>query len=192
MSKAIYAGSFDPLTNGHVWMIKKAASLFNELIIAVGVNPDKKYRYSEKARLDCLKNFLETLPKSGLNGEPQHITVDVTRNQYLVDYATTQKADFLVRGIRNATDLEYERTMRHVNERISPTGIQTVFLMPPKDIEDISSSFVKGMIGPPGWTHKVRDMVPAQTLDLIFRDEAHRRWTSLWGSGRFQYVEGIL
>ena len=130
MKKAIYAGSFDPPTNGHLWMIEQGARLFGELIVAIGVNPDKEYTFSLDERVEVLKNITRKC---------QNIRIDTFENQFLVDYARSVGAAYILRGIRSESDYEYERAMRNINSDLDP-NIVTVFLMPPREIAEINSS----------------------------------------------------
>lgn len=150
MPKAIYAGSFDPLTNGHLWMVRTAADLFRELVVAIGVNPEKIYAYSLPDRLRLLRECTAGMP---------NVTVDSFENQFLVRYARRMGADYIVRGIRNESDYSREREMRYINDDLEPE-VTTVFLMPPREIAEVSSSFVRGLIGPEGWKDVVSRFVP--------------------------------
>ena len=155
MRTAVYAGSFDPLTNGHLWMIDQGARLFDKLIVAVGTNPDKQYTYSLEERMEMLSEALKNNPS---------VEVAHFHNRFLVDFAMEEKADYILRGIRTSTDYEYERLMRHINNDMAPK-VTTIFLMPPRDIAELSSSMVKGLIGPVGWENQVKRYVP----DHVFR-----------------------
>mgnify|MGYP006088870249 FL=1 len=155
--KAVYAGSFDPLTNGHLWMIKQGLSLFDHLTVAIGINPEKNYTYGVDERLEILK---KTLPLS------DNLDIAYFENLYLVDYATEIGASYILRGIRSAHDYEFERGMRHTNSQLKK-DITTVFLMPPRDLAEVSSSMVKGLIGPEGWEEHVAKMVPPAVFDKI-------------------------
>lgn len=163
---AVYAGSFDPPTNGHVWMIREGARMFGTLNVAVGTNPDKHSTFG----IDLRRNWLEEIVDevSGeLKAEGRHSpTISVTsfENRFLVEYAFSLGATFILRGIRNETDFTYERTMRLINADLHPT-ITTVFLMPPRDLCEVSSSSIKGMIGPRGWQEVVRRYLPP----VVFR-----------------------
>ena len=146
----VYAGSFDPLTVGHLWMIEQGIRLFNRLIVAVGVNPEKRYTFTLDERLNMLH---ESLAKY------RNVSVTSFSNRYLIDYAQSIHASHILRGIRSESDYEYERIMRNINSDLDPT-ICSVFLMPPRDIAEVSSSMVKGLVGPKGWQKIVRKYVP--------------------------------
>ena len=146
----VYAGSFDPLTVGHMWMIEEGARLFDHLTVAIGVNPDKKYTSTMEDRLAMLHESTKGI---------RNVTIASFSNHYLIHYAQLIKATHILRGIRTESDYEYERTMRNVNGDLD-ANICTVFLMPPRGIAEISSSMVRGMIGPVGWQKIVRKYVP--------------------------------
>ena len=151
----VYAGSFDPLTIGHLWMIEQGVTLFDRLIVAVGTNPDKRYTFSLAERLDMLRETLKPY---------RNLTVTSFSNRYLIDYAKLIRATHVLRGIRSAADYEFERTMRNINGDLD-SRICTVFLMPPRDIAEVSSIMVKGLVGPKGWQKVVRKYVP----DPVYR-----------------------
>ena len=146
----VYAGSFDPLTVGHLWMIQEGVNLFERLIVAVGTNPEKRYTFSLEERLSMLGESLK---------QYRNLSVTSFSNRYLIDYAQSVGATYILRGIRSESDYEYERTMRNINGDLDP-GIVSVFLMPPRDIAEVSSSMVKGLVGPKGWQKVVRKYVP--------------------------------
>jgi|SRR5215471_720883 len=146
----VYAGSFDPLTIGHLWMIGEGARLFEQLIVAVGVNPDKQQTFSVDERLVMLSESCSSF---------HNVSVASFSNRYLIDYAESVAATHILRGIRSAGDYEYERTMRNINGDLDPR-ICTVLLIPPRDIAEVSSSMVKGLIGPAGWRKIVKKYVP--------------------------------
>ena len=146
----VYAGSFDPITVGHLWMIEQGVRLFDQLVVAIGINPDKKYTFSLEERLSLLGASTRHL---------KNLKVTSYSNRYLIDYGQSIKATHILRGIRSESDYEFERTMRNINGDLD-AGICTVFLMPPRNIAEVSSSMVKGLIGPSGWKKVVRSYVP--------------------------------
>lgn len=154
----IYAGSFDPPTIGHLWMIEQGASLFDELVVVLGVNPDKKSYLTEAQRMDALRGML-------VNG-PANVHVEKMNGGFLVDFARRLGATHLLRGIRNSTDFEYEKAMERMNARMEPE-IRTVYLVPPPELETISSSCVRGFAGVQGWQRWVQACVPANVFNII-------------------------
>src|SRR6202000_1944144 len=134
----VYAGSFDPPTIGHLWMIEQGVRLFDRLIVAVGVNPDKKYTFTLDARLEMLRDSTKKF---------RNVSIASFSNRYLINYAQTVGASHILRGIRTESDYEFERTMRNINGDLDPK-ICTIFLMPPRGIAEVSSSMVRGLIGP--------------------------------------------
>lgn len=151
MRTAVYAGSFDPPTNGHLWMIEEGSRLFDKLVVAVGTNPDKKPLFSVQERVQLLKELTAGLP---------NVTVSSFTGQYLVRYAKAAGAGYLLRGVRSGADYGFEQGMRHVNAELEP-GVESVFLIPPRELSEVSSSFVKGLVGPVGWQDVVGRYVPA-------------------------------
>ena len=149
--KGVYAGSFDPVTNGHMYMIREGARLFDELVVAIGINPDKRYTFTLEERLQFLKKSTRGIP---------NVTLDHYSNMFLVSYAKQIGAGYILRGIRNPNDYEYERGMRYVNADMNPSVV-TAFLIPPREISEVSSSFVKGLVGPNGWERIVKDYLPS-------------------------------
>jgi pantetheine-phosphate adenylyltransferase len=157
MRIAVYAGSFDPLTNGHLWMIQRGLEMFDRLIVAIGNNPSKSYSYSVEERLEMLR---ASLPAS------DRLEIDHFDNRYLVDYAKKKNATYILRGIRSPNDYEYERVMRHINADMAPE-ITTAFLMPPRDVAELSSSMIKSLTGPEGWEETVKRYVPPEVFKVL-------------------------
>ncbi|MFT6864956.1 MAG: pantetheine-phosphate adenylyltransferase [Akkermansiaceae bacterium] len=157
MQTAVYAGSFDPPTNGHLWMIRQGLGLFDRLVVAIGQNPSKNYTFTTAERISLLR---QSIPSC------ERLTITHFDNRYLVDYAKEVDAHFVLRGIRSPGDYEYERVMRHINGDMAP-DIHTVFLMPPRDKAELSSSMVMGLIGPEGWEKTVRRYVPEPVFEAL-------------------------
>ncbi|MCZ7647954.1 MAG: pantetheine-phosphate adenylyltransferase [Planctomycetota bacterium] len=149
--RAVYAGSFDPVTEGHMFMIREGARLFDRLVVAIGTNPGKQYTFTLDERLDALRRCTARI---------RNVSIDRFESRFLVDYARSIGASYILRGVRTAHDFEYEKTMRHINGDMAP-GLSTVFLIPPRELAELSSSFVKGLVGPKGWPKVVKQYVPA-------------------------------
>ena len=157
MKKAVYAGSFDPVTNGHLWMIERGVLLFDELVVAVGGNPNKTVTFSLEERMEMLKGSVHHL---------SHVIIESFVDQFLVHYAHSVGAQYILRGMRNERDYEFEREMRHINSDLQP-DIITIFLIPPRKMSEVSSSLVKGFIGTRGWKTVVRQYVPEAALRFL-------------------------
>lgn len=160
--RCVYAGSFDPVTRGHLYMIEQGSRLFEELIVAVGSNPAKRYSFSIEERLGFIRRAIAHLP---------NVKVDRFEREFLVSYCQRVHAKYLLRGMRSQADYEFERTMRYVNSDLDP-GISTVFLMPPRELAEVSSSFVKGLVGPTGWEDIVRRYVPDPVYEAFLKHAA--------------------
>jgi pantetheine-phosphate adenylyltransferase len=142
-----------------MWMIEQGAQLFDRLTVAVGVNPEKKYTFSLEDRLEMLRESTAGLA---------NVSVASFSNQYLINYAQVLGATHILRGIRTESDYEFERTMRNINGDLD-SGICTVFLMPPRGIAEVSSSMVRGLIGPIGWRKIVRKYVPQPVYGRLLK-----------------------
>jgi pantetheine-phosphate adenylyltransferase len=138
-------------------MIERGLALFDRLIVAIGSNPNKTYSFSVAQRMEFLR---ACAPAS------ERLLIAPFDNRYLVDFAREMNADYILRGIRSPHDYEYERVMHHINADMAPQ-VQTVFLMPPRDIAELSSSMVKSLIGPEGWQDIVRRYVPPSVFAAL-------------------------
>lgn len=136
MRRAIYPGSFDPVTNGHLDIIERGCKLFDEIIISILINPDKHPFFTIEERLEMLTQVLRDIRQGGCK-----VRVDSFRG-LLVNYAVAQNANAIVRGIRAISDYEYELQMALMNRRLEP-GIETVFMMPAETYSYVSSRLVK-------------------------------------------------
>ncbi|RCS27571.1 pantetheine-phosphate adenylyltransferase [Polaribacter sp. WD7] len=134
MKKAIFPGSFDPITSGHHDIITRGVKLFDELIIAIGVNSNKKYMFSLEER----KKFIE----DSFKHEPK-IKV-LTYKGLTVDFCQQNNVEFILRGLRNPADFEFEKAIAHTNRDLAP--IETVFLLTAASTSYISSSIVREVI----------------------------------------------
>ncbi len=132
MRKAIYPGSFDPVTNGHLDVIERARKLFDEVIVAVAHNDEKQPLFSLKERLDLLG---ETA------GEIDNVRIAQFKG-LLVDFARAQKAGAVIRGLRAVSDFEFEFQMALMNRKLD-AAVETIFLMPKEEYTYLSSQIVK-------------------------------------------------
>jgi pantetheine-phosphate adenylyltransferase len=155
----VYAGSFDPITLGHLWMVNEGARLFDNLVVAIGVNPHKNTTFTLEERVGMVRECVKSI---------HNVEVATFSNRYLIDYAGSVGATHILRGVRSVGDYEFERAMRHINDDLG-SRISTVFLMPPRDIAEISSSMVKGLIGPSGWKKVLRKYVPAPVYKQLLK-----------------------
>jgi pantetheine-phosphate adenylyltransferase len=132
--KAVFPGSFDPITLGHYDIIKRGVSLFDEVIVAIGINADKKYMFT----LEDRKKFIEDAFKD----EPK-VSV-ITYEGLTIDLCRKMEARFILRGLRNPADFEFEKAIAHTNRKLSK--IETVFLLTASNTSYISSSIVRDVI----------------------------------------------
>jgi len=136
MRRAIYPGSFDPVTNGHLDIIERGCKLFDEIIIGILVNPDKQPFFTVQERQEMLTEVVKSISHGRCA-----VRVD-SFSGLLVNYAVAQEANVIVRGIRAISDYEYELQMALMNRRLE-AGIETVFMMPAETYSYVSSRLVK-------------------------------------------------
>jgi pantetheine-phosphate adenylyltransferase len=129
---AIYSGTFDPITLGHEDVIRRAATLFDRVIVAVSVAHSKKTLFELSARVDLAQGALKSIANVSV----------MPFDGLMVDFCRAQGAGVIVRGVRNATDLDYEAQMAAMNRKMAP-AIETVFLPPQADLQCISSTLVR-------------------------------------------------
>lgn len=135
MNIAVFPGSFDPITLGHVNLVERALPLFDKIIVSVGVNSQKKALFSLEKRMDWLKKTFQDQEK-----------VEITMFEGLtVNYCQSIGAKFLLRGLRNASDFDYEKTISQLNNIIGD-NIETVFLISRPEYSHISSTIVREII----------------------------------------------
>ncbi len=143
---AIYPGSFDPITNGHLDLIGRGSRLFGHLIVAILTNAEKECLFSVSERVEMLREVTAGI---------QNVSVD-TFSGLLVDYAVQKKAGAILRGIRAFSDYEYELQMTLMNRKLEP-NLETVFLMPAESYSYVSSRLVKEIVTLGG---SVKGLVP--------------------------------
>lgn len=131
-TRAIYPGTFDPITNGHLDIVTRAATMFDTLILAIANSPHKKTMFTLEERVQLAQAVTAHLPNVQVIGF----------SDLMANFAKTQQANVLVRGLRTAADFEYEMQLAHMNRHLMPE-LESVFLMPSKEWSFISSSLVK-------------------------------------------------
>ena len=134
MKQAIFPGSFDPITLGHYDIIKRGVTLFDEIIVAIGVNSNKKYMFSLEERKKFIEDTFANEPKVKV----------VTYKGLTVDFCKEIGVEFILRGLRNPADFEFEKAIAHTNRDLAP--IETVFLLTSAQTSYIASSIVRDVI----------------------------------------------
>lgn len=147
MNIAVFPGSFDPITNAHVDIVLRAMNLFDKIYIAVGVNTTKKGYFSHEERLEIIREVFHA---------HQHKVEVVQFNGLTVDFCQHVNAQYVLRGIRNAGDFEFEKAIAHNNETLAP-DIESVFLISRIGLSHISSTIIREIISSGG---DVRTLVP--------------------------------
>jgi len=153
VKRAIYAGSFDPVTNGHLDVLSRAAQVFDEIIVAVAQNSEKQGLFTPEERVELLKQTTAGIKNTRVT----------FFHGLLVDFATQQRACAIVRGLRALSDFEYEFQMALMNRRLRP-ALETFFLMPREEYSYVSSRLVKEVASLGG---DVSAFVPAQVAAAL-------------------------
>ena len=134
MKRALFPGSFDPITNGHEDILLRALPLFDEIIIGVGFNSEKKFMFSLEERINFIKKTFKKYKKVKVK----------SYDGLTINYCKTIEANFILRGLRNPADFEFEKAIAHTNRKLS--GIETVFLLTSAKTSFVSSSIVREII----------------------------------------------
>ncbi len=163
MRRAIYPGSFDPVTNGHLDIIGRCSRLFDEIVVAVLVHPDKRPLFSVEERQSILREVI-----GGVDTGACRVVVDSFQG-LLMQYAVEKEADAIVRGIRAISDYEYELQMALMNRRLEPR-VETVFMMSAEAYSYVSSRLVKEVYGLGG---SVAGLVP-EVVEARMREKFGR------------------
>ncbi len=150
---AIYPGTFDPITNGHIDVIERAAMLFDRVIVVIAINTKKVCLFTEQERLEMAKESLAHLP---------NVEVEIHQG-LLVDYAIARCASALVRGIRAVSDFEYEFQIALMNRKLQPE-INTIFMMPHEKYTYLNSSIIRELSR---YKQDVSDFVPKAVAEKL-------------------------
>ncbi len=163
MRKAIYPGTFDPVTYGHLDVIKRGSKIFDELIIAVGHNPLKKPLFTVKERTNMVLKYAKEIP---------NVKVDCFEGM-LVDYMKEMQINVILRGIRTVSDFEYEFQMALTN-RVFKNDIETVFVMTSQEYSFLNSSLIKEAASLGG---DISMFVPSEVKKLLQQKYTHKKNT---------------
>ncbi|KZL94444.1 pantetheine-phosphate adenylyltransferase [Clostridium magnum] len=155
MIRAVYPGSFDPVTNGHLDIIERSAKVFDELIVAVLVNPDKKGLFNIEERVELIQRVINHIP----NVKVQYFS------GLLIDFMKQQDAKVIIKGLRAVSDFEYEFQMSLMNKKLDP-DIETTFMMATSKNSFLSSSSVKQVATFGGC---IKDLVPDEIIPDIMK-----------------------
>ena len=172
--EAVYPASFDPFTNGHLEVLKQALPLFSKITLAVAVNPMKSgSMFSLEDRLAFLRDVASELMHSDKIDSYIRLAVGSYPIKgpgaiYTVDYAEKIGASHIIRGVRNTSDFENEFAMNHINKGLNEK-IRTIFFMANTDTAAVSSSMVRGLIGPSGWENAVKEYLPMCMWERFFK-----------------------
>ena len=154
---AVFPGSFDPITVGHVDIVNRALPLFDKIIIAIGVNTQKKYLFSLERRLSWLKEVFKHEPK-----------VEIASYEGLtINFCQDKKAQYILRGIRSAADFEYEKTIAHLNHAMAE-NLETILILSKPELGSISSTIVREIIKGHG---DVSKFVPKEIIETLKKIE---------------------
>lgn len=157
-NSAIYPGSFDPFTNGHLDILKRAVQMFDRVVVTVAVNQKKKSVFTGEERVELIKEVIKD--------EPWKDKVVVEQfTGLLIDFARQKKINVLLRGVRQISDFEYEFRMALTNRRLAPE-IDTVFLMPDEQLTFISATIVKEVAA---WGGDLSSFVPQNVADALVK-----------------------
>ncbi|MYN28847.1 pantetheine-phosphate adenylyltransferase [Duganella levis] len=172
MKKIGFSGTLDPITNGHMWVINEARSLADEVVVFLSENPAKKPKFSAEERKSIISLSCQ---QQGWN----NVSVVIVRGDYTARAAKKQGVECLIRGIRTTADFDYENLIQQTNVDVLQ-GAKTVFVMPPRDLGSVSSSFVKALEGPIGWNWIMKKFVPGPAYHAWVLSWLRKEWETLW------------
>lgn len=161
----VFPGQFDPITNGHIDVIRRGVRLFDELIVAVGINPDKREMFGIDERLDMIRELVAVIP--GVRVEKY--------TGLTVDFVRKAKATALLRGIRDVSDLRYEFQLALANRTVG--DVETVFIMAGEEFALTSSSLIRQVVSFGGDLQKLAAMLPAVVIERLKEKQRQLRLT---------------
>src|SRR3954470_16043679 len=151
----VFPGQFDPITNGHLDVIRRAVNLFDELIVAVGINPEKRELFTHDERVRMIRSLVRDIP---------HVRVE-KYSGLTVDFVKHVQATAILRGIRDVSDLRYEFQLAIANRAVG--GVETVFIMAGEQYAMTSSSLIRQIVGLGGDVESLRAVLPAEVVDRL-------------------------
>lgn len=172
MKKIAFSGTLDPITNGHMWVIQEARAISDEVVVFISENPFKKPQFAAEKRRAIVEQCVAARDWS-------NVSVILVKGDYTARAAKKSGIDYLIRGIRNTTDFDYENLIQQANVDIV-NGAKTIFVMPPRDLGSVSSTFVRALQGPVGWHWAVKNFLPAPAYVAWLLDWLRKDWEALW------------
>lgn len=175
-STMAFAGSFDTMTNGHLWVLGRALSLVDQVVVVVAVNAGKQTWFSPDARV----RMIETIVRE--KGWADRVRVITMARQYVAPTLKRMGIEHMIRGIRNIGDFEQERFIEQINGEVL-NGAKTWFVTSPSNPEEgsVSSSLVKSLIGLVNWPHQVKRFVPPASYRALLRRTLFQEWSTVLG-----------
>jgi pantetheine-phosphate adenylyltransferase len=172
VKKIAFSGTLDPITNGHLWVIGEARSMADEVVVFISENPFKKPLFPADERKAIVE---KSIAQHGWD----NVRVVIVKGDYTARSAKRQGIDYLIRGIRNTADFDYENLLQQANVDVVE-GAKTLFVMPPRDLGSVSSTFVRGLQGPVGWHWSMQKFVPAAAYEAWILGWLRKEWEQLW------------
>lgn len=176
METIVFAGSFDPMTNGHLYIIKEAMKIAENVIVLVCNNSNKQYMFEPHERKEIITNIIND------EGISSNVTVEVLSDRYVSEWMTENNYTHLIRGIRNTADFDQEKLITNTNRSVLGDA-QTIFIIPPSNLASVSSSFVKGLIGPKYWSYRINNFLPNASYNAILVNFIKKQCISLIRGG---------
>ncbi len=172
MKKIAFSGTLDPITNGHMWVIGEARTMAEEVTVFLSENPFKKPQFGADQRKLVIE---QSVAQRGWS----NVHVLIVKGDYTARAAKQHGIDYLIRGIRSTADFDYENLIQQTNVDVLQ-GAKTIFVMPPRDLGSVSSSFVKALQGPVGWHWIMKQFVPPPAYQAWIVDWLRKEWEALW------------